>query len=107
MPTNLEQGLDRHNSGEVSHTAARLPVGLVYSETTSSRIQAMAREAQLKRWSRAKKEARISADTSTFAAAFPLAALSRTCTAKASKCHGDLPRLAWHLFVGSTAFIAA
>ena len=46
-------------------TACRLPVTLVYSETFESKAKAMAREKQIKRWSRAKKEALIANDTKT------------------------------------------
>lgn len=61
---NLEKRLAAHQSGRgARHTAARVPVELVYSETAPSRTQAIARETQLKKWSRAKKEALISADT--------------------------------------------
>jgi predicted GIY-YIG superfamily endonuclease len=55
--------LGRHNAGRgCGFTATRTPVALVYSETFSTRQQAMARERQLKRWTRAKKEALISGD---------------------------------------------
>lgn len=62
----LEKRMTEHAAGKGSrHTAARLPVELVHSESFTSRAQAMARQAQLKRWSRAKKEALISGDTAT------------------------------------------
>jgi predicted GIY-YIG superfamily endonuclease len=43
-------------------TAARLPVVLVHSEFVDDRFVAIAREQQIKRWSRAKKEALIAGD---------------------------------------------
>lgn len=59
----LNQRVKAHNAGEgATHTACRLPVELVYSESFPSETEAMAREAQLKRWSRAKKEALIAGD---------------------------------------------
>jgi putative endonuclease len=49
-----------HNDGHgAEHTAARRPVRLVYSEPHDSWPAAREREAQLKRWSRAKKMALI------------------------------------------------
>jgi predicted GIY-YIG superfamily endonuclease len=62
----LANRVERHNSGQGSaHTAARLPVHLVHSEIFQSRAEAMKREAQIKKWSRAKKEALINIDTSS------------------------------------------
>lgn len=50
-----------HNEGlGAEHTASRRPVRLVYSESHESWPAARKREAQLKRWTRAKKEALIS-----------------------------------------------
>jgi putative endonuclease len=52
-----------HNEGYGSeHTARRLPVRLVYSEDHPSWPAARTREAQLKRWSHAKKMALIDGD---------------------------------------------
>jgi putative endonuclease len=53
-----------HNSRRAAKwTACRLPVVLVYSESCENEESAMAREKQIKRWSRAKKKALISGDT--------------------------------------------
>jgi putative endonuclease len=53
----------RHNEGRgAAYTAGRMPVRLVYSEAHESWPAARKREAQLKRWSRAKKEALIDGD---------------------------------------------
>jgi putative endonuclease len=59
----LATRLARHNDGRASiFTAARRPVALVYAEQHSNRELALARERQLKRWTRAKKEALIAGD---------------------------------------------
>jgi predicted GIY-YIG superfamily endonuclease len=53
----------RHNEGRgCVFTARRRPVTLVYSEVLANREDAMKRERQLKRWTRAKKEALIVGD---------------------------------------------
>jgi predicted GIY-YIG superfamily endonuclease len=52
----------KHNEGGSPHTAARRPVSLAYSESFENRILALGRERQLKRWTRAKKEALIVGD---------------------------------------------
>jgi putative endonuclease len=52
--------VETHNSGRGPRfTACRRPVVLVYSEPFSTMDQARQREIQLKKWSRAKKEALI------------------------------------------------
>ena len=52
-----------HNSGHgAQYTASRRPVTLVYSEALGSRSAALVRERQLKRWTKAKKEALITGD---------------------------------------------
>ena len=54
----------RHNDGRGSlFTASRRPVRIVYSEAHPNRDSALARERQLKRWTRAKKEALVAGDT--------------------------------------------
>jgi len=61
--SNLEDRLNRHNQGRgPTYTAKRRPVQLVYHERLESLDSAAKRERQLKRWSRAKKEALISGD---------------------------------------------
>ena len=60
----LQQRVETHNAGQgAAHTACRLPVTLVYSESFPTEEQAIAREAQRKKWSRAKKVALIAGDT--------------------------------------------
>jgi putative endonuclease len=52
-----------HNDGRGAvYTATRRPVRIVYAEEHGSIEQAIARERQLKRWSRKKKEALIRGD---------------------------------------------
>ena len=55
--------LTRHNDGRGSvRTSTRRPVVLAYSEVHPTRQAALKRERQLKRWTRAKKEALIAGD---------------------------------------------
>jgi predicted GIY-YIG superfamily endonuclease len=52
-----------HNEGKGGrHTARRRPVRVVYREQFASLHEAIKRERQLKRWTRAKKEALIAGD---------------------------------------------
>jgi putative endonuclease len=56
----LDRRLAQHQNGEgAKHTAARLPVKLVYSEEFERIDEAFYREKQIQNWSRAKKEALI------------------------------------------------
>jgi len=60
---NLENRVAKHNEGGAcSHTAHRRPVELVYREEHLNRQLARRREKQLKRWTRAKKEALVAGD---------------------------------------------
>ena len=62
-----EQRLSTHNKGEgARYTRSRLPVTLVYQETHQSRSQAMVREAEIKKWSRNKKQELISSFIPTY-----------------------------------------
>ena len=55
-----------HNDGRGARlTGARRPVRVVYRETFGSLDAAISRERQLKRWTRAKKEALIAGDLET------------------------------------------
>lgn len=59
----LEKRYAEHCKGTASRTTKLdPPVGIVYTEKFNALIEARNREAQLKRWSRAKKEALISGD---------------------------------------------
>ena len=63
LTENISERLRRHNDGRgCSYTAKHLPVALVYSEPCGSFRNALRRERQLKRWTRAKKEALIAGD---------------------------------------------
>jgi putative endonuclease len=58
--TNLENRVKAHNQRKAAaYTAKRRPVQLVYNESFSSFNNAVKRERQVKKWSRAKKEALI------------------------------------------------
>jgi predicted GIY-YIG superfamily endonuclease len=60
---NLLTRLTEHQAGAgADYTAARRPVEMVYAEEHSTLRRAKDREMQLKRWSRAKKEALIALD---------------------------------------------
>ena len=55
--------VDVHNAGKgAKYTRSRLPVTLVFTEAFESAAAALSREHQLKRWTRAKKEALIAGD---------------------------------------------
>jgi len=55
--------LERHEDGSAcAFTRHRRPVSLVYSEEHPTRLAGLQRERQLKRWTRAKKEALIAGD---------------------------------------------
>ena len=57
---NLEQRLWQHKTGQgANHTKVRLPVELMYSEYYERIDEAFAREKQIQKWSRKKKEALI------------------------------------------------
>jgi putative endonuclease len=59
----VDKRLADHNRGRGGkRTAARRPVRMVYAEELADRETALARERQLKRWSRAKKKALIAGD---------------------------------------------
>ena len=59
----LQSRILRHNSARATKwTACRLPVRLVYHESHKEENSAMTRERQIKKWSRAKKEALIAGD---------------------------------------------
>lgn len=60
---NLEQRIAQHQSGMTKgYTLHRRPVALVWSESFSTRHEALSAERQIKGWSRAKKEALITGD---------------------------------------------
>ena len=56
ISTDVSRRLEEHNSGRgARYTRARLPVGLVYQESSATRGDALKREAAIKRLSRAAK----------------------------------------------------
>jgi putative endonuclease len=60
---NVPKRFDTHLRGDgSSHTKRHLPEKIVYVETFESEAEAIKRERQIKKWSRAKKEALISGD---------------------------------------------
>jgi len=60
---NIDERLATHNDGRgSSYTAHRRPVTLAYVEAYATRDAALARERQLKGWTREKKEALIVGD---------------------------------------------
>ena len=59
----LESRVARHREGRACRfTARRLPVDLVYTEDVADHLAGRRREQQLKRWTRAKKEALVAGD---------------------------------------------
>ena len=64
VTNNIERRLMEHESGRNpdSYTYSRRPVQLIYAEYFISPRQAIDFEKQVKRWSRAKKEALIAGD---------------------------------------------
>ena len=59
----LEVRLAQHQMGSLGgYTSSRRPVELVFADPMASRDDAFQRERQVKRWSRAKKEALIARD---------------------------------------------
>ncbi len=63
VSTNFEQRVREHNQGKSKHTSKFIPWRVEYYETYLTLSQAIKREKQLKRWSKAKKEALIAGDT--------------------------------------------
>ena len=62
MTNDLTKRIEEHNNGTgAKYTHSRKPVALVYSEKCSSASEARKREAQVKKWPRAKKEELITA----------------------------------------------
>jgi predicted GIY-YIG superfamily endonuclease len=59
----LDERMRQHDTGRrESYTASRRPLELIFSQEFESRYDALSMERQLKRWSRAKKEAYIAGD---------------------------------------------
>jgi len=65
MTSNLDKRLEEHNSNGskgAKYLRAKKPVSLVYSETFPDIKTVMNRELQVKKWTKAKKEALIKGD---------------------------------------------
>jgi putative endonuclease len=63
VTNNLSRRVIEHqNGGHEGYTSVRLPVELVFSQEINNPLEAIAAEKQIKKWSRAKKEALIKAD---------------------------------------------
>jgi len=61
--TNLKNRLKEHNEGSGGrNTRIKRPVQLLHTERFQNKYAALKREAQMKRWTRAKKEALIKGD---------------------------------------------
>ena len=59
----LQERVKAHNEGEAAkYTYMRRPVRLVWSEAHDTESAAVRRERQIKKWSRAKKEALMAGD---------------------------------------------
>ena len=65
VTNNIQNRIIQHESGSdsLSYTFNKRPIKLVYTETFNDIKQAIEREKQLKKWSRAKKEALINNET--------------------------------------------
>jgi len=60
---NLEKRIMQHETGEIEgYTSTRLPVTVVFTDEFPTREEALARERQIKGWSRKKKEAMMRGD---------------------------------------------
>ncbi|WP_082458223.1 TrmH family RNA methyltransferase [Sphingomonas sp. Leaf10] len=66
----LDRRIAEHQSGTIpGYTADRRPIELMWSETFQTRIEALDREAQVKDWSKKKKEGLFRGDWSTISTA--------------------------------------
>ena len=60
VTNDLDSRVTKHNAGKGSkYTASRRPVRLMYHEPAESKVAALRRENQIKRWTKAKKECLI------------------------------------------------
>jgi putative endonuclease len=60
----LEERISGHNKGQgAKWTAGRLPMKLIYTDCFQTIGESIRREIQIKKWSRAKKEALAAGDT--------------------------------------------
>lgn len=55
--TDIQKREDTHNSGKgAKYTAGRRPIKIIYWEAFETKTEAMQREAEIKKWSKSKKE---------------------------------------------------
>ena len=67
---NIDRRLVEHQTGLLpGYTSNRLPIELLWKEEFPSRYEALSAELQIKKWSRAKKEALIRSDWSAISTA--------------------------------------
>ena len=85
---NLEKRIGQHHAGSIPgcYTFKKRPLTLAWSQDFPSRIEALESEMQIKRWSRAKKEALIAGDWAT------LKLLAKSRTTRKSDDLGELDR---------------
>ncbi len=58
ITTDIERRIEKHEKGRGSkYVRGRLPIELVHREKYGSRSEALKREAEIKKWSKKKKEA--------------------------------------------------
>ena len=62
LTADLDRRLREHREGTTHYTGYNPPTGLLYVEEFGTKTEAERREAQIKRWSRAKKMALIRGD---------------------------------------------
>lgn len=61
VTNDLEARVRKHGCGKgAAYTRSRLPVTLLYRESNLTRSEALVREAEIKRWPRARKEKLVS-----------------------------------------------
>ena len=65
MTGNLSQRLCYHNTGRCKYTAKFMPWRIAYTEQFMDKRSALSRERQIKKWTRAKKEALIAGNLIT------------------------------------------
>ena len=77
MTGNLSQRLCYHNTGRCKYTAKFMPWRIAYTEQFMDKRSALSRERQIKKWTRAKKEALIAVLVSKWVPATPPSSVMR------------------------------
>lgn len=66
ITTDLERRIEEHRGGNGSkYVRSRLPCSYVYTEECGSRSEALKREAEIKSWSKSRKEELVRAEKNT------------------------------------------